>query len=135
MVVADQNRAVQDVRSEAARFFRPYVHMVRPIESVSGGPLPKGTVEDYSAMACIGSSGRPWATIITVRAGDRLNAVLMPASNHHESVETYLSFLKNENESIHAHNIQFDQDAKHWEMEPHGRQLAWPKSGETFDLA
>jgi hypothetical protein len=84
----NRHRSMTEVRKTAREFFRPYRHMVRPLQFCDG-EIPRGTVEDGRIGVCFGSSGRPYAVIVWVRINQDLHAVLMPDVKHPESAEAY----------------------------------------------
>lgn len=97
------------IHAAAIKYFQPYIHMVRPAESCIG-TIPAGTVDDRQAMLCIGSSGKLYGLIVFVKTDSLVSGVLMPAYDNPESGEAYLSFLSNDNETLHAHRCEFRDD-------------------------
>jgi hypothetical protein len=121
------------VRAAAIEFFKPYRSMMRPLHVLSGTP-PRGTLEDNRAWMCFGSSGRPFGMVVLVRTDAALHAVLLPGFSHPDSVELYLDFLRNDKESIRAHECEFDPAQCRWVVSPQAIDVAWPKKGATFEF-
>ncbi len=116
------------------QFFSPYKHMVRPIDRVVEGELPRGTLEDGLFELCLGSSGKPFAQIIYVRIADQCYAVLMPCAENPESAVTYYEFLNNDNENLRVCCARYNDEKECWERCPESVTVHWPKTGATFDF-
>jgi hypothetical protein len=129
----NSGKSVQEVREAALSFFSPYIHMVRPILAADGTPL-LGTVEDHRAMVCFGSSGRPYALLVSVRTNEKLHGVLMPGFSHPDSVAVYHEFLNNDKELLRANECVFNPAKNQWDACDQTIEIAWPKRHETFGL-
>jgi hypothetical protein len=126
-------KSPSETKTAATEFFRPYVNMMRPIERFTGAP-PLGTVEDYRAMTCFGSSGRPFAMVVCVRTDSALHAVFMPGFSHPESVATYHDFMSNNTASFQACECVFEPENGRWVMSETPAQMVWPKNDVEFAL-
>jgi hypothetical protein len=126
---------VATAKATATDFFRPFVNMVRPVESTNA-PQPLGTVENNKFGMCYGSSGNPWALLIFVRTGSMLHAVLMPAVGNADSVEVYQSFLKNDTTTLRVTPGQYNPSTGRLEsLDPvHALEQHWPKSPEDYQF-
>jgi hypothetical protein len=130
----NQGTPKSQVWAAAVPFFQPYVNMVRPIAMYSG-TAPLGTVEDRTVKACFGGSGRSFAMMVCVRTNQDLHAVLMPAFNHPDAVETYLNFLKEEDkQALRVWTCQYDEQEKCWRGSAEPTEARWPKGSETITL-
>jgi hypothetical protein len=125
----DAERAKSDLKN----YFRRYSTMVRPLH-VLQGEGPRGTIEDYRTQACFGGTGRPFALVVFVRTGEALHAVLMPASNHPESMAAYWEFMTNDREEIWIHECRLDLPNGCWQASSEPTRLVWPKRGPTFQF-
>lgn len=125
--------ATSKAKRVAADYFRQYVHMVRPIVGVGGTP-PQGTIEDYQAQVCFGSSGRPFGLVVCVRVNTDIHAVLMPDFGHPDSVEAYLYFMRNEQESLRTSGCVFNVEKGHWEVSDQPTEVVWPKKDQSFEI-
>jgi len=94
---ANAAKSREDPIEQAKGHFAGFVNMVRPVVDNRFGF--KGTVTDNTVLVCWARRGYPWATVVFVRTGRLLHAVMMPISDHLESIPTYLSFLANDNQS------------------------------------
>jgi hypothetical protein len=130
---ANCGKTTAEAKQEAVRYFREYVNMVRPIEGFSG-TAPLGTIEDNVALACFGSSGRPFGMLVCVRTNRLLHGVLMPAYNHPESAATYLDFLNNDRETLRVSSCRFDTADGCWHGSDEPVEAFWPKGDATFEL-
>jgi hypothetical protein len=127
---ANAGEPTGEVRERAAEFFRPYIHMVRPIERFTG-VQPRGTVEDRKARICFTSSGRkPFGLIVCVLASTEFFAVMMPAFDDVEGVAAYESFLKNDNQVLWTHRCIHEDKCVKVEEEP--TQTYWPKNDQKL---
>ncbi|MHB1424925.1 MAG: type II toxin-antitoxin system MqsA family antitoxin [Gemmataceae bacterium] len=132
--VENRGKIPQQVRAAAVEFFRPYVNMVRPVESL-GEKAPQGTIEDNRAFVWLGSSGRGLGIGVFVRTNDRLHCVLMPAYSDAEGAESYLDFLRNDKEVLWVRASQYSEDQGCWEVHPQRLRVLWPKLDPSFDLS
>ncbi len=121
-----------DVLKVAKSFFRSYAHMVRPVEVESGGQELAGTTDDGYLYVCVNAANWPWALIVLVRTSpEALHAVMIPVfegANAVASMETFMSFLENENESLEVRFCRFEQDSK-WHCSEQVTRFRWPKDG------
>lgn len=123
-----QNRGERkhEVLKSANEFFRPYIHMTRPILKTEF----QGTITDKKLLMCMGSSGMPWATILFVKTADVINGVMIPTFGDGDQVATFFDFLKNDNSSIQVCPCQFAGDK--WEIAQKTMSLIWPKANASF---
>jgi hypothetical protein len=130
----NNGKSRNEVREAIPKFFRPYRHIVRPIGEF-GGPAPRGTIEDNRVGICFGSSGRPWAMMVFVRIEEDVFAVLMPASDHIDSLDAYRSFREeDEDRWLNVSEAVFEPARGHWEACENPFRVFWPKQSGTFDL-
>jgi hypothetical protein len=130
----NNGKSRDEVREAIPKFFRPYRHIIRPIGEF-GGPAPRGTIEDNTVGICFGSSGRPWAMMVFVRIDQDVFAVLMPAFNHVDSLDAYLSFRQeDEDRWLNVSEAVFVPEQGHWEACEKPFRSFWPKQSGTFDL-
>jgi hypothetical protein len=123
-----------EVREAAARFFQPYRHIVRPVQSF-GGEAPRGTVEDNRVAVCFGSSGQPFAMMVFVRIDQEFFAVLMPVFSNTDSLDAYRSFLQtNEDRWLLVSEGVFNPEQRHWTVCDRPIRAFWPKESATYDL-
>lgn len=115
------------VIENAKSFFKDFVHMVRSVQT-SGFNF-RGTISDRMVLVCRGSSGAPWAIIVFIRTGKLLHSVMVPVFDQVDSIETFLGFLKNQNESIAVTLCHFDKWKDQWEINKKRARLKWPKTG------
>lgn len=118
----------REVPARAHEFFRRYVHMVRPV--VSNTEDLRGTVSDRVLLMCAGTSGLPWASVVFVRTGDLVHAVMVPNLAHPDQVSTSLGFLDNGHSSIRVAAARFEGDR--WDVERESRPMSWPKDGVLY---
>ena len=120
-----------EVLKEAGSYFRVFANMVRPIQAC--GYDFQGTVSDKMLLICWGTSDLPWAQIIFIKTGSLLHAVMVPIFDQSDPVtDTFLTFLKNANDSISVAPARFDWSAKKWECQPEQTRLSWPKPGAAI---
>jgi hypothetical protein len=127
------HKKVDDVRSVAKQWFRPFVNMMRPIDGFIG-KAPQGTIEDGAAMACFGSSGKAFGLVVCVRTNDISQAVLMPVFDNPESAATYFDFLKNDNETLAVSHCEFNAKDRCWHGSDEAIMATWPKKDASFDF-
>jgi hypothetical protein len=125
--------SVDEARTEARRWFRPYVNMMRPIDNFSG-TAPRGTIEDGVAMVCFGSSGKPFGQVVCIRTNDVYQAVLLPAYDNPESAAAYFDFLNNDNETLAVNYCQFDAKDRCWHGNDQPMITTWPKRDVSFQF-
>jgi hypothetical protein len=130
----NRGRSPSAVRAQAAEFFHPYRHMVRPILGGCGAADMRGTVEDNRAGICFGSSGRPFGLVVCVRIGEERHAVLMPVLSHPDSAVAYHDFLNGDRETLRINNAVYDQDNDRWLVHPEAMEACWPKDDESNAL-
>jgi hypothetical protein len=123
----NHSKSKDEVRKSAAKFFREFGHIVRPVSSNTIGL--RGTITDRTVIVCWASSGFPWATIVFVRTGYLLHAVMLPVSDHLDSLPTFLDFMSNRNESIATRVARYIQrgEGNFWELAREGNRTQWPK--------
>jgi hypothetical protein len=126
------DRTADEIHRGAFEFFRPYIHMIRPIVGATG-TMPVGTINDHTAMVCFGSSGPPFAMIVSVKTGTQVHGVLMPAYNNAESAATYMDFLANDSETLYACSCKFDPAKSQWEGSDTRTEIHWSKKDANFD--
>jgi hypothetical protein len=132
----EENRGerTDEVREAAAEFFKPHLHMVRPVEFPGPNP-PRGTIEDNRAFVWLGSSGRGLGIGVFVRTDDQLHCVLMPAYSDADSIGTYEEFRRNDSEEIWVREGEFNETKQAWDLEEQRVRVVWPKQHESFDLS
>jgi hypothetical protein len=123
----NSKKSKSDVLKEAHTFFRPYVHMVRPL--IAGFDF-QGTITDKNLLVCMGSSGSPWAMIVFVKTSSLVHAVLVPVFDDPDRVVTFMDFLQNDNSAIQVASCRFEQNQ--WEISKDTRPLIWPKAGTLY---
>jgi hypothetical protein len=122
------NKSKSNILENAHMYFQEFVHMIRPI-LVSNFPL-TGTISDRKVLLCRGTGETAWAIIVIIRTDQQLNAVMIPASSNPNMIDTYLSFLRNKNESINVSVCQLNQN--HWNVSPERIPMLWPKTGMLY---
>jgi len=110
------------------QFFQEFTHMVRPVLTLDLDI--QGTISDRKMFVCRGRRNLPWALIVFIRVLQSLHAVLIPVFDEPESVEMYLNFLKNNNESLDVSMCIFREN--HWEIGKELTKLNWPKTGILY---
>lgn len=131
----NQTQTRQRVLDNGNKYFHEFANMVRPAISDPHGWGLKGTIIDRMFMVCWGSSGSPWAIIIFIRIGQMLQSVMMPAFDHVDAVDTFLSFIRNDHESISVSLMHFKKWTGQWDLKPEHFQLQWPKNqGEILTI-
>ena len=129
-------RANRDVKTKkeaqkrAFPFFRPFKHMIRPIQHDTTAM--EGTLTDGIVHLCASASGDPWGMIIFIRTGELRHAVLIPHEENAESLAIYLDFLKNDHEQIHVMRGVYEPQAERWLFESGRRPVTWLKDGEIY---
>jgi hypothetical protein len=118
----DKSRST--VLENAPRFFSEFVHMVRPVELCALDL--QGTITDRQMLICRGSRG-VWALIVFIRTSSKLHSVMIPVFDQPDAVATFLSFLKNKNDSIEVMPCCYEQGQ--WEIRKELFRLIWPKKG------
>lgn len=113
----------QAVLDDARQFFGPYVHMVRPVLKTKLELA--STVTDGNMLLCRSFSGEPWAVVVFVRTSRQLHAVLLPFYGKRSSYRTFMSFLRNDETTLHANFLKFERD--YWMINPKLLTLQWPK--------
>jgi len=118
----NMNASKNTVIQNAEHFFQEFAHMVLPVK-----PMPnnmRGTITDKMCLVC-GRNTSLWATIIIVKTGESLNAVLLPAMDQPDSVARFLAFLKDKNERIEYRLYRYENDR--WLIESDFIECVWPK--------
>lgn len=118
------------VIKNATVFFKGFVNMVRPVQTC--GFNFQGTISDRMVLICRGSSGSPWAVIVFIKTGQMLHNVMIPVFDQIDSIETFLGFLKNKNESIAVTLCRYDKWEGNWKINKNPIHLKWPKTGILF---
>jgi hypothetical protein len=121
----NQKRRKRDLPERAVEFFRPFVHMVRPVISTTIGA--QGTVTDRLMFLCMGGSGMPWAFIVLIKTSEQMHGVMIPSFGDPDQIATFLDFLHNPNSSIHVATCRFAGDK--WEISKGTMPMTWPKDG------
>jgi hypothetical protein len=111
------------VSNDARTFFRPYVHMVRPI--VKAPAWLSGTVTDRTLFLCRTATGEGWAVVVFVKTSAQLHAVLLPMTEGEGGHEPFLAFLRDDNPAVSGGFIRFERD--HWDASPDVVTFNWPK--------
>jgi hypothetical protein len=121
-------RTKREAQKRAFPFFKPYMHMVRPI--ALGTTAMDGTLTDGLVNLCASASGDPWGMVIFVRTAEVRYAVTIPCPDNFEGFATYHGFLNNDHELIHVMRGVFEGESFRFEKER--RPLPWPKSGDLY---
>jgi hypothetical protein len=123
----------KQVKVNAWSFFREFAHAFRPVINAVVGY--EGTISDRKVLACHGTSGRIWALIVLVRTGNQMHAVMIPAFDSVDSVDTvatYLDFMRNDNERIEVATAEFDVKNMRWTVYDDRTTQHWPKAGLLY---
>lgn len=131
---ANCGKKAKEIRAEMLAYFRPYVHMVRPMHECAPN-APRGTVEDHVTIACASINGKHFGNIIFVRTNTIVHSVLMPSFEDADSVPIYIDFLNNDNETLMGRYCIFDPIERHWRAAKDVMPLTWPKKGNTFQFS
>ncbi len=129
-------RENRDVRSKkeaqrcAFQFFKPFKHMIRPIQP--GSTTMEGTLSDGIVHLCASASGNPWAMIMFIRTGELRHAALIPFPENEEALAIYLDFLKNHHEQIHVMRGVYEPANDRWLFESERRPQTWLKHGNLY---
>jgi hypothetical protein len=83
----------------------------------------------------LGSSGRGLGIGTFVRTDDWLQCVLMPAYSDAEGAQTYLDFLRNDQEELWVREAEYDETKARWEVHPTRVGVLWPKRHVALDLS
>lgn len=119
----NHDKPKSEVLKNAYPFFREFAHMVRPVQACSLGL--QGTITDRLLLICWGSSGSPWALIVFIRTSQQLHSVMIPID-----VNTFIDFLRNENDSVKASFCCLEQN--YWKIEKESNRIVWPKQGVLY---
>ncbi len=121
-------RSKHDVLDSAAKFFREFGHMVRPVGKNTINL--RGTISDRIVIVCWASSGFPWAVVVFVRTGELLHAVMLPVSDHLDSLPTFLDFMGDSNDSVATSVARYTQrqEGNFWELARESKRTQWPKN-------
>lgn len=123
----NHDKSKSTVLENAPRFFSEFVHMVRPVE-ICNLDL-QGTITDRQMLVCRESRG-VWALIVFIRTSSKLHSVMIPVFEQPDAVATFLSFLKNKNDSIEVMPCCYEQGQ--WEIRKELFRLIWPKKGILY---
>lgn len=126
--IQNRDKPKKDVQKNAYEFFREFVHMIRPVESSLLNL--QGTVVDKQLLICKEDGGLAWAMIVFLKISESLHAVLMPALDHPFAAARFLTFLRDETDSIRAALGRFESDR--WSISTNSTKLYWPKTGELY---
>ncbi len=126
--VNQRTKTKREVQRRAFPFFKPFMHMIRPIQP--GTTEMEGTLSDGLVSLCASASGEPWAMVIFIKTGELRNAALIPYPENAEAFGTYLDFLKNDRENIHV--MRGVYEGHQWTFEKERRLLFWPKDGDIY---
>jgi len=113
------------VIENAAIHFRAFKNMVRPV--ISHGIDFDGTLSDKKCLICFGSSNQFWASIIFLKVGLQMHSVIIPTFSSADSVPTFLTFLKNDLETLSVSEAYYDQKEDVWKVSKTRVALKWPK--------
>lgn len=113
-----------EVVENAKSFFRDYVNIARPL--ISSEVDFKGTVTDGKFYVWMGTSGKPWAITVFIKAGHIIWSVLLPTLQDPDQADTYLSFLKNSTTDVQVTLGQFKDGT--WQMQEGTSPMIWPKN-------
>jgi len=125
-----QVRTKKEAQRRALQFFKPFRHMVRPMQS--GGAVLDGTLSDGAIRLCTGASGNYWGMMIFVRTGQVRHTVLLPYPESANSMVTFLEFIRNDHEQVQVVEGQFDSDARRWIIGMEQRPVLWPKPADAY---
>ena len=120
----------KEAQRRAFPFFRPYRHMIRPLEF--GSSTLDGSLTDGIIHLCVTDANEPWAMIIFMRTGQHRHAAIVPYSEGDSSLPAYLEFLNNDQEQIQIVRGAFDSPNERWTFENRSRPLRWPKDGMIY---
>jgi hypothetical protein len=121
-------RTRKEAQRLAFEFFKPYKHVIRPIQI--GTTTMKGTLTDGLVNLCASASGGPWGMVMFIKTGEQRSAALIPYPEDDEAMAIYRGFLENEREQIHVMRGVFE--GEQWRFEKERTPLFWPKHGEIY---
>jgi len=107
--------------ANARRHFSQFMNLVRPL-----APMPadfRGTISDGKLFLCRGTR-MPWASMVFVRTGTQMHAVLVPTLKDAESAEYFLHFMSRPTPRIEATSMRLAGD--HWERSSDAHFIEWP---------
>lgn len=122
--LSHRNSPRSEVLQAAGTYFRRFSHLVRPVQGASAC---QGTLSDILVSACWSDSGVLWGTIVYVKTGDLINAVLLPASDHLEALALYLDFLRNDCTRLTTSLARWTPERQEWSLSPSRAEMNWPK--------
>jgi len=124
----NKSESKQNVLKNALPFFRPFLHMVRPVPHDSIEV--QGTISDNHLLACKDSQNNIWALVVFIRTDQRLHSVLIPVFESTDAIPRFLNFLENTNETIDANYCIYAKDK--WDISTKTVKLVWPKAGDLY---
>lgn len=127
--VENRTKSKPEVLDNAPSFFCEFFHMVRPL--VSPGFDSRGSVQDRAFKMCMGSSGRPWALLVFVKAENHVQGILVPIFELPEQAATFVEFLRNDSSTIQVADCYLRNDK--WEISKERKQIVWPKDCSLLD--
>jgi hypothetical protein len=124
----NKSESKQNVLKNAHPFFRPFLHMVRPVPPDSIEM--QGTISDNHFLACRDSRNNIWAVVVFIRTDQKLHSVLIPIFDSTDAIPRFLGFLENTNETIEASLCIYGKDK--WKISTKTVKLVWPKIGDLY---
>ena len=106
----------------AHEHFGKLKNLVRPI--ISSGLSRQGTVTDGFLDLCI-EGGDVWASIVIVRTGQMLHAILLPALDTGVNCLRFEKFLDHANPSLTVRGARINKGS--WELYPGSQRIDWPE--------
>jgi len=120
-----------DIKKEAAKFFSPYVNMMRVVDRFDGtGKNPVGTVEDGLLNACVSPDRTVFALKVFLRTADKNYSVLAPYYDSDQGKAAFDEFLVNDCQDLTTHKCQIKDKAI--TIEERVSPLFWPKNPIAF---
>lgn len=119
----NQGQSKQKILENAPRHFADFANMVRPVQA--GGTDAKGTADDGLLYICTRGTEIRWAFLVHVRTGDSLHAVLVPTFDDPAGIDRFLTFLRDDDETLDAIPAKFEGDK--WLAAKEPKHLIWPK--------
>lgn len=126
--IQNRGKPKSEVIKNAFPYFKEFTHMVRPVVSLEV-PL-EGTIYDGTLLLCLTENDDYWAFLVFVKIAKSLHAVLIPVFDKPETVETFMNFLSNSQDTINVRVCRFEKNR--WEIDKSIRTIAWPKDGTLY---
>ena len=123
-------RTKNEAQKRAFQFFRPFEHMIRPIQH--GTSMMGGTLIDGIVHLCGKEMEKPWGIILFIKTGDLQHAALIPHEENAEAMNIYLDFLRNDHDLLQVRRGVYQPDADRWLFESRPVEEYWPKVGNIY---